>query len=766
MRLFILSIFAFILSIMGATLKLDSFQQRTWNEEKPVLAPLQHEQERPVIPLAFPARTEVVSTAIDTATWREATHLLFTFKADTLPKETILTIFTKDNDNLWRQVRMPCPVPKEGLIQARVPIVGPEAVALWQACGHNRPWTSLTAANLLEYGCIFDLDTGVTTAFQGKILLQSIETEKGTVAKRATPVRDFSYRPASPAVGSTLELSFRLDAWPTAPFDSARTKITATIATPDGKTETVHGFYYEGFLYDEQEWDKTQCLTPNGEPLFKVRYCPRVPGKHSISVLCEIDDQAFPIQPFDVEVSPAPDGYHGFVRRDAANNQFFAYDDGAPFWGLGMNVRSPFDNRYKQVAPYSTWEDMGLATYDLLMKKYKAVGINVMEVWMCSWWLALEWINDAPGFHGVGHYNQYRAWMLDHIMELARQNDIYIILVFNNHGKFAMHYDTEWKRNPFNKINGGYLTNCEEYYTNERARSDTKKLINYVSARWGATPNLLAWKLFTEVDLTGPDLNFYTNPVVTAWHQEMGDYFKKIDLYQHLVTTHWMLGWHRINKSLAIIPQLDFISTDAYYSLGEGTGGLVSLLNASLTFAKGCAKPLVITEFGGSSYADSMTNLMKQVPIGIWTGFFNEMGIIPMYWWFALLEDKKLYSDYIALSQYGATEDRRKMTLAVADLPNAAFLSHRSLRSDTRLLGWLYDKDYYFSSTENIRPAPRKGIKLELAAPKPGDYTVEIWDSVHGNRLSATPITIQEKQEKLTIDLPDFQMHIAYKVIK
>jgi hypothetical protein len=245
----------------------------------------------------------------------------------------------------------------------------------------------------------------------------------------------------------------------------------------------------------------------------------------------------------------------------------------------------------------------------------------------------------------------------------------------------------------------------------------------------------------------------------------MGDYFKKIDLYQHLVTTHWMLGWHRINKSLAIIPQLDFISTDAYYSLGEGTGGLVSLLNASLTFAKGCAKPLVITEFGGSSYADSMTNLMKQVPIGIWTGFFNEMGVIPMYWWFALLEDKKLYSDYTALSQYGAMEDRRKMELAIADLPNAPFLSHRFLRSDTRLLGWLYDKDYYYSSTENIRPATRKGVKLELARPKPGAYTVEIWDSVLGKLLSSTSVTIQEKQEKLTIDLPDFQKHIAYKIV-
>ena len=184
---------------------------------------------------------------------------------------------------------------------------------------------------------------------------------------------------------------------------------------------------------------------------------------------------------------------------------------------------------------------------------------------MCSWWLALEWINDAPGFHGVGQFNQYRAWMLDYILRLAEENGIKLILVINNHGKFGMSYDTEWKRNPFNKELGGFLERCEEYFSNAEAKQMFKNLADYMVARWSASPNILFWKLFTEVDLTGPDISYYQRTGdIAAWHHEMGGYLKGIDIYQHPITTHWMLSYHRIDAAISAVPELDLLTTDAY----------------------------------------------------------------------------------------------------------------------------------------------------------------------------------------------------------
>ena len=473
MRQFIFTVILLAMCMTGLAFgadlstRADAWNVREWQEDgTPKLFPCKNGDgdSSLALPLEFPKRMEIVSVIKDTKPFEEATHLELTFQA-AHEGRMALTVFAKDNDHLWRQIRTIVPPSdgKEAFI-VKVPLKGIEAVGRWEMNGHQRPWNALTARSLLEYGCIFEPDYGVVAPESVQMQLKSVRTLNEPLPKAATPVRDLCYNSQNPVVGTTFERSFRLDCWPSAPYDSSKTKINAAVRLPDdGRTEEIRGFYFEDFLYDRQEWDKTKCLTPSGEPCFKVRYCPRVPGHHVLEVKCEIDGDVFVLPTIEFDAVAAPETYHGFVRRDAKHDQFFAYDDGSLFWGLGMNVRSPFDNRYKEVAPYSGWQDMGLEVYDRLFKKYKEVGINVVEVWMCSWWLALEWINDAPGFHGVGHYNQYRAWMLDHIFDLAGQNGIKLILVINNHGKFAMHYDTEWKRNPFNKVNGGYLTNCEEY---------------------------------------------------------------------------------------------------------------------------------------------------------------------------------------------------------------------------------------------------------------------------------------------------------------
>lgn len=743
----------------------DAWNIRTWNGHEPTLTPLKCAGGTLVIPLNFPARAEIVTTKVNG--WADATDVTFLFKAPSpLPTTTILTFFTKDNDHLWRQIRLKCPKPApDGTFSVTLPVKGHTAVAAWSPCGHGRTWTSLTATNLLEYGIIAEQDTGVSTPFQGELHLISVKALAHPIVFTGK-VSDLEYTPAAPEVGDIIEVTFRMDCWPTAPFDSAKTSIEGTVTTPAGASEAVRGFYYEDFLYDPEEWDKTRCLTPDGKPCFKLRYCPRTAGPHALHIKCDVDGIRAELPEITFTARPPVRPFHGFIRRDSGNDQFFMYDDGTVFPGLGINVRSPFDNRYREVAPYSLWQDMGMAAYDSLFKKYHECGINVVEVWMCSWWLALEWINDAPGFHGVGHYNQYRAWMLDHIFRLAHQNNINLLLVINNHGKFAMHFDTEWARNPYNKVNGGYLEKCEEYFTNQRARNDTKRLFDYITARWAANPGLIAWKLFTEVDLTGPDLAYYHNPAVAAWHTEMGDYLKKIDPYKHMVTTHWMLNYQRINDAIANLPQLDFLSTDTYYNAQPGgTAALLALLNGSRIFAKAHKKPLVITEFGGSSYADSMTNLVKQLTIGMWTGFFNEMGILPMYWWFALVEDKELYPVFSALSAFSEGEDRRKMTPTLTSVPNAN-LSLDILQSPDRILAWLFDNDFYLTDTENVRPSIRTAQKITVRAPKPGQYIVQFWNSLSGTVISTTEITIKPDDKSITLTLPDFTKHTALKILQ
>jgi len=759
-------------SITDFSKEAGTWQSRVWKDgntpQTSALATLPAEGDAAAalaLPVAFPARLEVVARPDGNPAWLTAGSFEWRFRLpDDLPPTTMVTLFVKDNDHLWRQIRRRMPPANDGVATVIAPLRGRSAVETWECHGHNRPWNSLTAANMFEFGCILELDTGETTPYAGTVRLESIRLLPSAPAAPTTQVSDFSYQPRRPLVGERIEFTLRPEAWPAAPFDSSRTKLLATITTPAGQTETVRGFYFEDFLYNPEEWDKTRCLVPDGEPCFKVRYCPRQEGEHTASFQMEIDGQAYEIPETRFQARTGPETFRGFVYRDPKHDQFFVYDSGLPFWGLGINVRSPFDNRYRSVVPYSTWEDQGLAAYDRLFRKYRDCGINVVEVWMCSWWLALEWINDAPGFHGVGHYNQYRAWMLDHILRLAEANGIYLILVINNHGKFGMTYDTEWERNPYNKANGGFLEKCEEYFVNERAHEATRKLLDYIVARWTASPNLLSWKLFTEVDLTGPSLEFYHDPSVAAWHRDMGAYLKTIDLYKHPVNTHWMLSYQRINDAIATLPELDFISTDAYYSLGSGTASLVKMLRDGTAFAKARKKPMAITEFGGSSYADNMGNLLKQIPIGLWTGFFNEAGIIPMYWWFALVEEKNLYHHYVTLNRFGAAEDRRGMAATAFTIPDTALEANLLHRPD-RILGWVFDRDFYFTDLENKNAATRDKVSLKTTAPQPGNYDIEFWDLQTGEVIETKTCQVPDDSPDLTIDLPTFQRDVAFKII-
>ena len=676
-----------------------SWQRRVWKDDAtPQTSPLAvlpadgGAARGLALPVAFPDRLEAVARPDRNPAWLTADSLEWQFRVpDDLPPTTMITIFAKDNDHLWRQIRRRLPPGRNGVAIVTVPLRGRSAVQTWEGHGHRRPWNSLTTANLLEFGCILELDTGETTPYAATIRLENIRLLPPAATQPAQPVRDFSYQPRRPIIGERVEFTLRLAAWPAAPFDSSQTSLLATITTPAGQTETVRGFYYEDFLYNPEEWDKTRCLVPDGEPCFKVRYCPRLEGEHVARFLIEIDGQAYSVPETRFQVRTGPEDFRGFVHRDPKHDQFFAYDNGMPFWGLGINVRSPFDNRYREVAPYSTWEDQGLAAYDRLFRQYRECGINVVEVWMSSWWLALEWINDAPGFHGVGHYNQYRAWMLDHIVRLAEANNIYLILVINNHGKFGMTYDTEWARNPFNKANGGFLEKCEDYFTDGRARAATRQLLDYVVARWTASPNLLSWKLFTEVDLTGPSLEFYHDPSVAAWHREMGAYLKTIDLYQHPVNTHWMLSYQRINDAIATLPELDFISTDAYYSLGGGTASLVKMLRD------------------------------------------------------------------------GAAEDRRGMAAAAFAIPDTALEANLLSRPD-RVLGWIFDRDFYFTDLENNSAATWQDARLDVPAPQPGMYDIEFWNLQTGAIIATQPCQVEANNATIAVALPVFQRDLAFKI--
>ncbi|MDX9978537.1 MAG: hypothetical protein RBU25_00690, partial [Lentisphaeria bacterium] len=316
--------------------------------------------------------------------------------------------------------------------------------------------------------------------------------------------------------------------------------------------------------------------------------------------------------------------------------------------------------------------------------------------------------------------------------------------------------------NPYNKACGGFLDNCEQYFTDPRAREAFKRTCDYIVARWGYAPNIMSWKLFTEVDLTGTTMEYDLKPEVAEWHREMGSNLKSIDPYRHLVTTHWMLSYNRINTAIADLPELDFLTTDAYYQ-GGGTQRLLDLLRGGTDFARARRKPLLITEFGGSPYADTMGNLIKQLHLGIWVGFFTEAPASPMYWWFALADEKNLHARLTSLHRYSLGEDRRGLAINIRNLPETN-LAVYEMTGPNRYYAWLFDAAYYTAATENLTPQAWKDIPFPVPGLAPGAYTLELWDVGKGSVAEQRSLTIAEGSGTITIPLPPFTLDLALKI--
>ena len=731
------------------------WQKRVWGQDgKPTYSPLVPKDAGAELPLVFPGRGEFVIGTPKGLLPANAAAMRITFAvASPLPEDTALYVIAKDWDHLWRQIAVPWRQLTQtaglstGRIEVTVPLSGPESVSRWQPIGHRATWHDLTAVQLREWGVVFESKT--KPAVQPSIQVVSAEILPAAAAD--PKVKILGIFPARHQVGERIDFICEVEGWQGCPFDPASISLQAEIVRPDGAAQTVRGFYFQDFVRLPSGGE--DGLLPSGSPSFMIRYMPTLPGSYSFQPIIRVGTRELRLPKATLKVEPAAKTaakpFHGFVHVDPQDKRFFSWDDGSFFHGVMMNFRSPTDARYDDIARYNNWKDEGLEAYERLFPKYKKAGINVVEIWMCSWWLELEWTQEMPGCHGIGWFNQWRAWKLDRIMEWAAQNDIHVILVLHNHGQFGTQFDNEWIRNPYNSRNGGWIDDAESFFSDAKAMEAQRRFFEYVNARWGWSPNLLSWKLFTEIDLTGKSLTFYNDPSVKTWLAKAATILKQEDVNKHPITIHWMLDYRRINAAIASLPEMDFITMDAYYmGAGDTSQRGVDMLRGAEEMAKLYKKPAGVTEFGGSPYGSDYPVLQAEFSLGPWIGFFGAHPFTPGFWWFPLVEEKNLYPRLTGFVNFAKGEDLRGMVnqtcLAGGDGVEICLLRKLDAAgASQRLLMWGFDSVYFYNSHTGRSPREIKDYKAPIGGLLPGAYKVDFWDAETGKIISSNNLDIR-----------------------
>lgn len=620
------------------------------------------------------------------------------------------------------------------------------------------------------------------------------------------------------------------------PFDPCQADLAAVVTLPSGKTVRVPAFFDQPCKRREAEPGGAEIVEPDGAERWTVRYRVLEEGAHRVRfelreggayrtadsgmvpdftfspdgapagvVIGNEDDWVYNHQHYDrrgqrrvdrVLFSPgktvaelaidgdafaakgsAPD-WRGFLRV-ANDRRHLAFDDGTFYYALGPCLRSPADNR----RPYDNpkWNDefmnrvakRGTYQYDDYFAAFQKAGINWTRVWLCSWWGALQWRRDWPGYQGLGRYNLLNAWRIDHVLDEAARRGVFINLCLTNHGQFAYVIDTEWKNNPYNKEFGGPIEAPREFFTRAEAKIEHQNMLRYIAARWGHSPAVLSWALFSELEFTDeyrmslpqgfgqPDR---PAPNLESWHDQMAECLKALDPNKHLVSTHFS---HPVRGAGTLArPGVDIAMSNAYSAFDE-LGDKKDAALALDHFWKGNPafwggtfkgmgifdKPVLVEEqgrhwmgvevdrFGRKKVNNTLANLDADLHCGLWGSLVQPLAGATGYWWWLHVHFDDRYGEYRALANYLKNEDLRadaasgekhlepgKPDLVSPNWP----LEARMLASDRRAYVWVYHPT--LAHTRNVK-LEVAGASLILRGLKPGIYTIEFWDTTKGERF-------------------------------
>lgn len=498
-----------------------------------------------------------------------------------------------------------------------------------------------------------------------------------------------------PRIGK-FEASFRLPDTTGNPFDPVANDVQVTFHGPKGVMARVPAF-----------WD--------GEGVWKVRYAPLRVGAYTFSVARNgksEQPQALTPARFACVAGTRP----GFVRVDPAHAQRFALDGGATYYPFGCD---------------QAWTSGGRSDYPGMFAQMRANGMNWARVWMNAWDnKALEWAPsraDSPPL-GTLRLDAARRW--DMIFDEAEKNGVYVQMCLQHHGQYTAQTDPNWRDNPYNTANGGFLARPQDFFTDAKAIALTKAKYRYIVARWGYSDHLLAWELFNEVQNIGEAHEHFED--VVNWHRQMAAYLRGSDPNRHLVTSSNTPPGEALQKGVAF----DFDQAHAYIPD-------VITLFATTDTAK-LPRPLFWGEWGhsgGNWGNDSQSEAFLHD--GLWASVMTPLAGAAQFWYWDIIEKNNWWPQFKSVSSYLAAS-RAASQLGLKRMTPKVTTQGRGDLSFSPPLGWGETRSYSVTVSPddgslqglegvsdsiqgaNHREMTREPIVFHLNSPQAGRFTVHV----------------------------------------
>ncbi len=377
------------------------------------------------------------------------------------------------------------------------------------------------------------------------------------------------------------------------PYNPDEIDVQATFISPSGKQWKIFGFF------DDY----------NGVAQWKVRFAPNEIGQWSYSIQATDKDGTGNSE--TIQFTATASEHHGWIHVSEKNPHYLEYDDGTPFYGVGM---------------YVAW---GLTIDQLdLLQEYDA---NIYAMWNISYGGYISSYGLIE--NDLGKYNQPKCGRIDEMIEMSEDRGLKVMFCFWPHDLFSNTVWAHiWDQNPYRLI-----CDVKDVYSDSLCWEYQKKQYRYLIARWGYSHSLAIWEIINEINGTdGWAAGRRTEAL--NWVKKVHDYFQENDPYNHPTTASKSGGYTEYEPGLYAycdIPNLHIYEYQGWPIKSQSNLPWSSLHNfafAAKRFWDSFPKPAIIGEADVFYQLQNMPHAPVAYHNAIWAAMTNGLAMIPVWW--------------------------------------------------------------------------------------------------------------------------------------
>lgn len=321
------------------------------------------------------------------------------------------------------------------------------------------------------------------------------------------------------------------------PYADDSLLLTVRLTNPLGVESTRWGFYMKQGKWSGSSGqakpmeDTTSTLNPYA---VHFRITPDMEGPWEFEVRIEaphtttvtgVPLAALHYTGYSFVCDPPLEDNHGYLQVNQNNRRVLQFEDGTPYFGLGVNM----DGGRRTLGYWWDYYRHDFRKMKESMGQLSDVGGNFMRIMLLERFLAPEWMNlgvyDAylatspcepdqgvPNMPGNG---QFESWVFDSLLFLAREKDIYLQVCLEANSPTIGAEGYGWGNHPYvrqflepRRDTASGLYDVKEYFYTGADSANTesgvfyywKRRYKYMLARWGWSVNLAVLEPFNEID--------------------------------------------------------------------------------------------------------------------------------------------------------------------------------------------------------------------------------------------------------------------------